>query len=299
MPISTRGCVVLLLFLASACSGNGTTTSPSPLATNLPTFSLSGQVTMSGAATGIPGATVSIVDSVNAGKSATTDGSGNYSFAALQQSGFTVNVQAAGFTSSSRGVTLTSNQTLSLTLSRSSFSVSGTVTDGFSGRGLPGASVAGGGKSTSTNADGQYVLAEVLPGRVSISASIAGHETVTRNVTVSSDATVDLLLPPILSPCEFLLTSSPGEMLDRAGGSGVVTMTRTVGSCSWTVNTEVCDDPASCKADLSWLTLLDLRGSGDVRVGYTFTAREESAPARGAIIQVRWPGGKQDILLEQ
>ncbi len=115
MPMLRRSCVVLLVALASACGGSKSTpTSPSsPTPT---TFSLSGQVTATTTSAGIAGATVSIADSTNAGKSATTDASGNYSFAALQQAGFTVNVTANGYVSSSKGVTLTSNQTLAFSL---------------------------------------------------------------------------------------------------------------------------------------------------------------------------------------
>jgi hypothetical protein len=121
--------VVLFVILASACGANSTT-SPSPTTTSTTstatTFTLSGQVTNSASAAPVSGATVSIADSVNAGKSVTTDGSGNYSFTGLQQAGFTVNVTASGYGSSSKGVTLTSNQTLSFQLVQQVFSFVGT-----------------------------------------------------------------------------------------------------------------------------------------------------------------------------
>jgi hypothetical protein len=79
-------------------------------------FSLSGHVTDRATGAGIPGVTVSITDGPNAGKSARTDGSGTYSFTALQQSGFTVRASADKYVSQSEGVTLTSNQTLSFQL---------------------------------------------------------------------------------------------------------------------------------------------------------------------------------------
>jgi hypothetical protein len=60
---------------------------------------------------------------VNGGRSTTTDGSGNYSLVGLQQAGFTVNVSTNGCVSVSRGVTLTSNQTLSFQLWRSTLLV--------------------------------------------------------------------------------------------------------------------------------------------------------------------------------
>lgn len=82
------------------------------------TFSLSGQVTDSGTGAGIAGATVSVADGPNARRSAGTDASGNYRLTALQQSGFTVAASAPNYVSQSKGVTLTSDQTLSFELTR-------------------------------------------------------------------------------------------------------------------------------------------------------------------------------------
>ena len=77
-------------------------------------------------ASGISGATVSIADGPNAGKSATTSSSGSYSFTGLQSSGFTVNAAATNYSPSSKGVTLTSNSTLNFNLqSVPLFSMSG------------------------------------------------------------------------------------------------------------------------------------------------------------------------------
>ena len=67
---------------------------------------------------GIPGATVLVVDGPNAGKSATTDAAGGYGFTGLQQSGFTATAAASNYTSQSKSVTLTSDQTLSFQLTR-------------------------------------------------------------------------------------------------------------------------------------------------------------------------------------
>src|SRR5438093_8643959 len=134
VPMPLRACAFLLLFMAIACGGgNSTTTSPSSPGQMANTFSLSGLVTNSVDGTVISGATVSIADGPNAGKSATTDGSGNYGFTGLQQAGFTVNVSAANYLGYSKPVTLTSNQTLSFQLARvpatSAFHVTGIATD--------------------------------------------------------------------------------------------------------------------------------------------------------------------------
>jgi hypothetical protein len=82
------------------------------------TFSLNGQVTDSATGAGIPNASVSVADGPNAGRSTRTDASGNYTLTELEQSGFTVNVSASNYVSQSKGVTLTSNQTLSFQLTR-------------------------------------------------------------------------------------------------------------------------------------------------------------------------------------
>lgn len=163
-----------MLLLVACGRGNSTTTSPTPTA-----WSLTGQVTDSTTSTPIPGATVSIVDGPNAGKSTTTDTSGSYSFTGLQQSGFTVNVSADGYFSSSKGVTLTSNQTVSFHLTRAvTFTVSGTVTDGTSLGPVPdvivrvtdGANV---GKSGTTDRSGDYRIPGVTPDTFTLAAVLA------------------------------------------------------------------------------------------------------------------------------
>jgi hypothetical protein len=82
------------------------------------TFTLSGQVTDSATGAGISGAGVLIRDGPNEGRVTRTDASGNYSLADLLQSGFTVTVSVQDYESQSKGVTLTSNQTLSFQLTR-------------------------------------------------------------------------------------------------------------------------------------------------------------------------------------
>jgi hypothetical protein len=109
-----RACAFVLLLTAVACgSGSSATTSPSLTPT---AFTLSGQVTDSTTAAPISGATVSISDGPHAGTSMTSGGSGRYSFAGLQQSRFTVSVSASTYVSQSKGVTLTSDKTLSFQL---------------------------------------------------------------------------------------------------------------------------------------------------------------------------------------
>ena len=118
MPIVKRECVVLLLLLASACSGDtATTTAPTPRPGSSPTpspapspgepFVLTGQVTDATTSAPISGATVSI----NGRYRTTTDSSGNYSDAGKLDAGgnydFTY-VSANGYASDYRYIRATS-----------------------------------------------------------------------------------------------------------------------------------------------------------------------------------------------
>ena len=86
-----RPCILLLLVPLLACSGSETETlspaAPSPAApSTLTTFTLSGQVIASRTRLPISEATVSVTYGSDAGRFATTDTSGNFSFTGMQQS---------------------------------------------------------------------------------------------------------------------------------------------------------------------------------------------------------------------
>ena len=57
----------------------------------------------------LAGAKVRIVDGYDSGQSTTTNSAGTYTFASLQQGGFTIEVSEADYVTTSNGVTLTSN----------------------------------------------------------------------------------------------------------------------------------------------------------------------------------------------
>lgn len=110
--------LVALALFASACSGNSTSPSSTPPATAPPvatTFTLSGTVT-STAGAAVSGATVRIVDGINAGKATISSSTGSYTLAGLSTSGMTVNAAATNYVPSSKGVTLTSSQTMDFQL---------------------------------------------------------------------------------------------------------------------------------------------------------------------------------------
>ena len=142
--MSKRAWTVALTLTLTACGNSNTPTTPS----STTTFAFSGQVydvivrhtlPVSVERHGIPGATVSVADGPNGGKSTSTDGSGNYSLTSLQQStsppagDLKIVVSATNYESATRSLPLGSNQTLDFFLSRpptmSTFHVTGIATD--------------------------------------------------------------------------------------------------------------------------------------------------------------------------
>lgn len=115
--IQKRNAAALIALIFAACGGGSSTpTAPNPTTPTSTTFSLSGTVRDAQTGAGISGALARIGDGPNAGKSATADGSGHYSFSGLTQSGFTVNFSAQYYVATGEGVTLTSSQTLDASL---------------------------------------------------------------------------------------------------------------------------------------------------------------------------------------
>jgi hypothetical protein len=120
-----------LLTLVAACclaGGCGGDSSPSPSPSPTPTtLQLSGTITDQ--QTGRPlAASVQILDGVNAGRTATTDAQGFYSFGAtLASGGFTATATSSHYTADARGINLTANVTQNFALAPIPlFSVSGT-----------------------------------------------------------------------------------------------------------------------------------------------------------------------------
>jgi hypothetical protein len=190
-------CTVAVAMIAVGCGGTTTTTPSTPPAPT--TLTLSGQVTDNATAAPISGVTVTIVDGPNINKTATTDASGNYSLSGLQQSGFTVNVVANDYLPQSKGVTLTSAQTLSFQLIHL-FSLAGRVTDAISGGGIGGATVAiangpNAGNTATTDGSGAYGFSGLQESAFTTTASAAGYVSSSQAITLASNQSVAFQLP--------------------------------------------------------------------------------------------------------
>lgn len=115
----SRSLPIVLLVGLVGCGGSSDNGGPGPSPTPTPTpttFTLSGSVTNASTGAGIGGATVTVVDGANSGKSATTDSGGSFSIGALSVGGFTVRARAPFYEENSTGVTLTADRSVSLAL---------------------------------------------------------------------------------------------------------------------------------------------------------------------------------------
>jgi hypothetical protein len=101
-------------FLLSPTTPTPVIPAPAPVAT---TFALTGSVTESAPSSNVPlaGARVTVMDGKNAGKSATTDGGGNFRLEGLS-GGMTLRSSMDGFQDVERTVSMDQNRTLSFPL---------------------------------------------------------------------------------------------------------------------------------------------------------------------------------------
>ena len=147
--------------------------------------------TVTGKVTNTAGAPISGASVSSGGTGAVTGSDGIYT---LQLPGGTATLTAAlgGYQSASESVTVTAGQTTqAATLQIAPVSpgnVTGSVVNG-SGTGLSGASVTAGGLTTTTAADGSYVLNSLPAGSTTIKASLTGFQSGSATVTVVAGAT--------------------------------------------------------------------------------------------------------------
>lgn len=103
----TRGAVAGAAVVAAGTCGDDNPAGPTSTTTTVSlVHALTGVVTNASTAAPCSGARVTVLDGVNAGQSAVTDGNGAYSLPALSQGGFTAQATCAGYNSLAKGVTL-------------------------------------------------------------------------------------------------------------------------------------------------------------------------------------------------
>jgi acid phosphatase len=174
----------------------------------IPPGVISGQVTDSSTGAALAGATVGY-----SGGSVTTDGSGNYTLSNVAPGTYTVTASAAGHTSRSSMVSVTSGNTTTLNFQLTPNvpgAITGQVTDSSTGVAIVGATVSYSGGSTTTDSSGNYTLNNVAPGTYTVTASATGYTGLSSTVSVTSGNTATLNFQ--LNP---LPTNVPGTILGR------------------------------------------------------------------------------------
>ncbi|MEO8615904.1 MAG: putative Ig domain-containing protein [Luteolibacter sp.] len=182
-------------------------------------YSISGTITLSGA--GLPGVSVS-----DGFRSATTDGSGNYTITGVPNGTYTVTPTKSGnsFTPATLSVTVAgANQTAKKFTAAAlpTYSISGTIT--LSGSGLSGVVVSNGsGVTATTDVNGLYTLTGIPQGSYTITPSKSGHTFTPANVTgtISSNVTAQNFTATF-SPATyegFSYTAGTGALAGKSGG---------------------------------------------------------------------------------
>jgi len=166
-------------------------------------------------------------------RTTTTDAAGEYTIADVPPANYEIVASKAGYESSSLMVTVLEGNTaeadLSLTRIIVSGSITGTVTDAEDGSPVAGATVSDGTRTTTTDASGGYVIADVPPGTYEVVASKSGYENSSVTVTVleGDTAVADLSLTWIIVPGTIAGTVTDADDGSRIAGATVTDGTRT------------------------------------------------------------------------
>ncbi|RRR65752.1 MAG: hypothetical protein EI684_22225 [Candidatus Viridilinea halotolerans] len=194
------------------------------------TYSVSGRVTASDGS-GLAGVTIS--DGV---RSTTTDANGDYTIAGLYQGSYTITPSRSNynFSPSSRSVSMNSSQTgVNFTATQPTYSVSGRITTS-NGSGLAGVTVSDGVRSTTTDSNGGYTLANVPAGSHTITPQLSSYSftPASRSIGVSGN----------LDGQDFSATGGQPVVYSVAGrvttsnGSGLAGVTVSAGTRTATTN---------------------------------------------------------------
>jgi hypothetical protein len=183
-----------------------TVSSPSPSPS--PTCTLSGTVRDASTGTPLPGAQAEVIDGPDAGKIATTDGSGRYVLAGLGAGQFHVYVRKSGHDTFATAVSLSGDQTLDVALRQTpaapmpqptTYLLTGVVRATPLNELLSDARVEAirDGKaevSSNTNSSGDYRLPGLAPARYLLRLTKYGYHATDQEVVISGDGHLDLAM---------------------------------------------------------------------------------------------------------
>ncbi|HZU29462.1 MAG TPA: carboxypeptidase regulatory-like domain-containing protein, partial [Candidatus Angelobacter sp.] len=178
---------------------------------------ITGQVVNS-SGTGLSGVIIA-----SRGLTTSTAADGTYTLNNLPAGTVTVTATLGGFQSATANVTVVAATTTTvplITLSSSSGTIMGTVTNS-AGAAIAGANVDFGGGNTTTNASGAYTLTNVPVGAVQLVASATGFQSVTQNITMTGGATITANFTlPAVAPATGTVTGKITNVSNAAVLSG-------------------------------------------------------------------------------
>jgi len=275
---------------ASVTAGSATTKNFSLVA--LP-GSISGRVTDASTSLGIPNPVVSyMVGSTTT--TATSDASGNYSFASVTEGTYSVSYSATGYTSQIVSVTVGPGGavTRNVALNPLPGGIQGKVTDAVTGTGVGGALVSTtiNGTVTNVTADGtgNYAFASVPSGTYNLSASAAGYGNASvAGVVVlpNTNTTQAISLTPLKGIIQGQATDgvtaapiSGATVSTTIDGTAVSTITNSTGNYSFTGVTE-----GSYTLTVTAANYASGSASASVGPGATVTKNVALSPLPGSI----------------
>lgn len=192
----------------------------------VPPGAISGQVTDVEDGSAISGAQVS--DGI---RTVLTDATGGYTIDNVPPGTYQVFASKEGYQTSSLTVNVVSGTTtvadFSLTKTIVPGSITGSVTDAEGGSPIVGAMVSDGTRTATTDASGEYTIADVPAGSYGVTASKEGYESssLTVDVLSGSNAVVDFSLNELIVP-----GSITGSVTDAEDGSPILGATVTDGN---------------------------------------------------------------------
>jgi hypothetical protein len=170
----------------SVISGATSTLNFALTSTSTPTTgNLTGTVTNSATGNSISGATV-----LYSGGSAITDANGSYTLSGVTSGTITFTVSAPGMQTLNTNVDVLAGQTTTQNFALNPIatgSVSGTVTDAYTGLAITNATVSFAGGNTATDNNGHYTLAAVPTGTQAITAAATGYQNQVQNVAITQN----------------------------------------------------------------------------------------------------------------
>jgi len=194
--------------------------------------SISGQVTDAENGSAISGAQVS-----DGTRTTTTNAVGEYTIPDVPAGGYEVTANKGGYETSSLTVNVISGNTAMANLSLNEVilpgSITGSVIDAEDGLPVAGVVVSDGTKTTTTDALGQYTIADVPAGNHEVTASKEGYESSSLTVTVVSGgiAVANLSLNKVILPGTIT-----GSVTDAEDGLPIVGATVTDGTRTTTTD---------------------------------------------------------------